>query len=175
MTPLLLLPLGRLSPRVQHALLSLEGPQPKPAPNGSDWHQTYMDDASVDAMNCSAPPLATGRMAASDGSLIVLPSPAPGEPMRAEREPSPSLRFFCYAVVLPDSYEVDLLRYQLEHRAGIFSCDGFAVFSNQTSLGDGLPVVVPAIPGPMTVPKGTRAVFEIVRRPCSEDKAPRPI
>ena len=62
-----------------------------------------------------------------------------------------ALRFFCYAVVVPDSSEPDLLRFQLKKRAGIFSCDGFAIFSNVTSLGHGLPMVLDVINGPMTV------------------------
>ena len=39
-------------------------------------------------------------------------------------------RLFCYAVVTPGSYEVELLQYQMQHRAGIFGCDSFVVFSN---------------------------------------------
>lgn len=59
-------------------------------------------------------------------------------------------RLFCYAVVTPGSYEVELLQYQMQHRAGIFGCDSFVVFSNVSELGLGLPVRS-VIEGPMDV------------------------
>ena len=82
-----------------------------------------------DSQNCSLPPLTRAR--------------------------SRQLRLFCYSVVMPSpSYEVGLLKYQLRERAGIFSCDGFAVFSNVSSLDNGTDIpVVRAIKGPMTAPR----------------------
>ena len=69
---------------------------------------------------------------------------------------SQPLRLFCYSVVMPSpSYEVGLLKYQMGQRAGIFSCDSFAVFSNVSSLDDAPEIpVVQVIHGPMTVPRG---------------------
>jgi len=69
---------------------------------------------------------------------------------------SQPLRLFCYSVVMPSpSYEVGLLKYQMGQRAGIFSCDSFAVFSNVTSLDNAPDIpVVQVIHGPMTVPRG---------------------
>jgi hypothetical protein len=39
---------------------------------------------------------------------------------------------FCFALMLPDSYEVGLIQTQLDARAGIFGCDAAAVYSNQS-------------------------------------------
>ncbi|CAK0865787.1 unnamed protein product [Prorocentrum cordatum] len=39
---------------------------------------------------------------------------------------------FCFALMLPDSYEVGLIQTQLDAQAGIFGCDASAVYSNQS-------------------------------------------
>ena len=82
-----------------------------------------------------------------DGQNCSLP------PLTHSQQP---LRLFCYSVVMPSpSYEVGLLKYQMGQRAGIFSCDSFAVFSNVSSLDDAPEIpVVQVIHGPMTVPRG---------------------
>ena len=81
-----------------------------------------------DSQNCSLPPLTS----------------------------SEPLRLFCYSVVMPSpSYEVGLIKYQMGQRAGIFSCDSFAVFSNVSRLDDAPEIpVVRVIHGPMIVPRG---------------------
>ena len=61
-------------------------------------------------------------------------------------------RLLCYVIVVPNSSEIDLLRFQNERGVGIFSCDNYAVFSNASDIGLGFPVVH-AIDGPMLVPR----------------------
>jgi hypothetical protein len=39
---------------------------------------------------------------------------------------------FCFALMLPNSYEGSLLRYQYDEEAGIFGCDEYSVYSNVT-------------------------------------------
>merc|ERR1711988_631777 len=57
-------------------------------------------------------------------------------PCTKRRWGSPSL--FCFSVFRSEGYEPDLMRAQLHQRAGIFSCDEFAVVSDsQVSLGQG--------------------------------------
>lgn len=39
---------------------------------------------------------------------------------------------FCFSLIIPDSYEVSLLRMQHKAAASIFACDGFAIYSNKS-------------------------------------------
>lgn len=47
----------------------------------------------------------------------------------------PSL--YCVSVVRTEGYEVDLMKFQLERKGGIFACDEFDVFSNTPYTGRG--------------------------------------
>jgi len=50
-----------------------------------------------------------------------------GTPAREYRSAS----LFCFSLVIPDSYEPALLRFQYAERASIFACEGRAVYSNR--------------------------------------------
>jgi len=53
------------------------------------------------------------------------------------KEPLPSL--FCFAVMVPQTYEGDLLRMQYERGASLFACDGSKVYSSEVlSIGPGM-------------------------------------
>eukprot|EP00443_Scrippsiella_acuminata_P029502 CAMPEP_0115262294 /NCGR_PEP_ID=MMETSP0270-20121206/49307_1 /TAXON_ID=71861 /ORGANISM="Scrippsiella trochoidea, Strain CCMP3099" /LENGTH=686 /DNA_ID=CAMNT_0002678213 /DNA_START=168 /DNA_END=2228 /DNA_ORIENTATION=- len=52
------------------------------------------------------------------------------EAEKENNETRPSL--FCVALMIPHSYEVDLLRAQLKGNFGMFGCDEWAVFSNES-------------------------------------------
>jgi len=49
------------------------------------------------------------------------------------------VQLFCFTLIVPWGYEKGLVRWQYRHKAGIFGCDDFAVYSNASlRLGDGL-------------------------------------
>jgi hypothetical protein len=68
----------------------------------------------------------------------------------------PSL--FCFALMLPLGYEPTLLKAQLERGVGIFECDEFVVFSNETFVlskwGSEEKVLTMPIPGSLAVKYG---------------------
>ena len=78
-------------------------------------------------------------------------------------------RLLCYVIAMPNSTEIELLRFQMERGVGIFSCDNYAVFSNSSDIGLGFPVVH-AIDGPMSV---ARAPEE--RKPVNGDALNTPL
>jgi len=50
-----------------------------------------------------------------------------------------STSIFCFALMMPDSYEQDLIQMQYKKWTSIFACDGYAVYSNKViSLADDL-------------------------------------
>lgn len=58
-------------------------------------------------------------------------------PKRKELVVPPAIRgsefksLYCWALMVPGSYEQDMLKWQSEHNAGIFGCDQAAVYSNK--------------------------------------------
>lgn len=64
---------------------------------------------------------------------------------------------YCFALMMPDSYERILLQAQLAKGAGVFACHESAVFSNQSLRLRGAPgqtVVTQQVPGPLSVSYG---------------------
>lgn len=68
----------------------------------------------------------------------------------ATRRPSPRVRggpsMYCFALMLPDGYEFELLQEQLRREVGLFSCDAYSVLSSrEMELSAGPPRVVTEI------------------------------
>lgn len=75
----------------------------------------------------------------------------------SDKQSRPTL--FCYSLMMPSGYELQLVRAQVKQAVGIFGCDGFAIFSNRSISvglwnGTGTEVVTVSIPGSLSVPKG---------------------
>jgi len=62
------------------------------------------------------------------------PLPTPGP-----RLSKPGTSLYCFALMVPGGYEQGLLKWQHDHKAGIFGCEGFDVYSNSTiNLANGV-------------------------------------
>merc|ERR1712110_1008910 len=71
------------------------------------------------------------------------------KPCTGQLKGDPLLRvsLFCFSVIRPTGYEPMILRAQLERGAGIFACDGSAVFSEgHFTLGPGPSGAVETVP-----------------------------
>lgn len=68
--------------------------------------------------------------------------------------------FFCFVLMMPSGYELSLMRAQLRRSLGIFSCDGWRVYSNETLRLAATVGTVAAVRGPLArgLDPGTRTV-----------------
>jgi hypothetical protein len=64
---------------------------------------------------------------------------------------------YCFALVVPRTYEVSLLRMQLTKGVGLYDCDGYAVYSNETvelNPDSPVPVTSRVVEGSLQCPVG---------------------
>mmetsp|Transcript_51348 Transcript_51348/g.164430 ORF Transcript_51348/g.164430 Transcript_51348/m.164430 type:complete len:510 (+) Transcript_51348:66-1595(+) len=109
-----------------------------PAPGPSQRQDAF---AGAGYASPSPPSYATGG-AAYAGSMnaawatTTSPAPVPAPPYHhivPWLPPSPAgTSLFCFALIMPDSYEVGLLRGQYQNAANLFACNEFEVYSNRS-------------------------------------------
>jgi len=120
---------------------------------------TWLEDAGLDdcPSQCwlkGGPP---ATRATKSGHISGLPPPRP--PLIQGKLPAPKKvmgktgSVFCWSLMLPFGYEVELIKFQYKKGASIFGCDENAVYSNKTvSIGPGFKTVV--VPVDLTVKFG---------------------
>lgn len=84
---------------------------------------------------------AVGAASAPDGTTTDAPAlaastRAPGKQQKAQQQQKRSSELYCFTLSLPFGREAALLRRQHQEGAGLFACDGFAVYSNESFGAD---------------------------------------
>jgi len=68
---------------------------------------------------------------------------------------SPSATLYCFVLVMPSGYEIPLMASIYAQRSGVFACEAYEIFSNDTlPIADGLQTI--GVPGYMQVEYGGR-------------------
>jgi len=96
---------------------------------------------------------ATSPVGSADQRAVAVPSLATSSLLRSSSTSVSGPSLLCFALIIPASYEQDLLAMQFREHAGLFACDQYAVYSN-VSLQVAPGVVTNAIKSDLKCDKG---------------------
>jgi len=120
--------------RALQAATVVEGINQEGLPNGGKCaeYQCGTPQNQVNLCQCDGQCLYRGDCCADYGLACPMVQPASGPYEVAQPGATPGTSLYCFALMVPRSYEEGLLAWQVQARAGIFGCEEYQVFSNET-------------------------------------------